>query len=129
MKTILLSIMGIIFIFGSVWLLKGNPNSAPTESEKENVSIVDGRQIIEIKARGGYSPSLTYAKANTPTTIKMITNGTFDCSSSLVIPGIGYRTYLPQTGITEIEIPEQEPDTKLQGLCSMGMFSFQIKFE
>src|SRR3989344_2275933 len=58
-----------------------------------NVSIVDGKQIIEIDAKGGYNPRKTAAKADIPTVLKIKTSGTFDCSSALVIPSLGYRKY------------------------------------
>src|SRR3989344_3521508 len=36
-----------------------------------NVSIVDGKQIIEIDAKGGYNPRKTAAKADIPTVLKI----------------------------------------------------------
>ena len=56
--------------------------TAPEEKSKnqkaDNVSMIDGKQIIEIDAKGGYSPSVTVAKADTPTIIKVKTQGTFN---------------------------------------------------
>ncbi|HMP67258.1 MAG TPA: hypothetical protein PKA60_00720 [Candidatus Paceibacterota bacterium] len=94
----------------------------------DNVSVVDGVQIITITAKGGYSPRTTNAKADIPTVIKMDTAGTFDCSSALAIPNLSYRSYLPPSGETLIDIPAQKSGTKLQGLCSMGMYNFAINF-
>ncbi|MHB0978080.1 MAG: hypothetical protein ACYC1K_01560 [Minisyncoccota bacterium] len=93
-----------------------------------NVSIVDGKQIIDITARGGYSPRITMAKADMPTVIRMSTKGSFDCSSAVSIPSLGYRANLPPTGTTDIEIGVQKSGSTLQGLCAMGMYNFQIKF-
>ena len=58
----------------------------------------------------------------------MKTSGTFDCSSALVIPALGYRTNLPAQGVTDIEVPPQAAGTRLQGLCAMGMYSFVVNF-
>lgn len=100
-----------------------------SEQNVNNVSIVDGKQIIEIRAKGGYSPRTTTAKADIPTVIKIDTKATFDCSSALVIPSLSYRKNLPLTGETLIDLPPQKAGSKLQGLCAMGMYNFLINFE
>lgn len=99
-----------------------------TQENINNVSLVDGKQIVEISARGGYSPRITMAQANVPTIIRMSTKGSFDCSSAVSIPSLGYRANLPPTGTTDIEVPAQKSGSTLQGLCAMGMYNFQIKF-
>jgi plastocyanin domain-containing protein len=115
-------------------IMSGGNNAAPNKNTgggtgtQENVSIVDGKQIISLTAKGGYSPRKTIARANTPTTIKMTTNGTFDCSTSLVIPDLNYKKNLPFTGETLIDVPPQKEGTVLRGLCGMGMYSFEIDF-
>lgn len=97
-------------------------------STAQNVQQVDGNQVIAIQAKGGYSPKVTSAKASISSTLQMITEGTYDCSSSLTIPSLGIRKNLSPTGITEVEIPPQEPGTTIEGLCSMGMYRFVIHF-
>ena len=79
------------------------------DSEPVAVSqVVDGKQVIEIKAKGGYTPREILAKADMPTVIKVKTQGTFDCSSALVIPSLNYRSNLSPSGVTEIEVPPQK---------------------
>ncbi len=123
--TLLSIIFAAVLIFGAVFLV-GNDDS--TGEEGNNVSIVDGKQIITINAKGGYAPRKTSAKADVSTVIKMDTKGTFDCSSALVIPSLGYRKNLPPAGETLIDLPPQKAGSKLQGLCAMGMYSFSIEF-
>jgi plastocyanin domain-containing protein len=94
-----------------------------------NVTVVDGKQIITITSKGGYSPKVSIAKADMPTVIKMVTNGTFDCGASVSIPSLKYQTSLPATGETLIDVPAQGKGTTLNGTCSMGMYNFSIKFE
>ena len=94
----------------------------------ENVSIEGDMQIIEITARGGYSPQLSLAKADIPTILRVKTLGTFDCSSALSIPAIGYRNNLSLSGVTDILIPPQKQGTNLLGTCAMGMYSFSVNF-
>jgi len=128
MKSVILSlIIAAIVIGGAVLLAKGG-NSNNLQSAPNIAAVSDGKQVIEIYAKGGYSPRVTIAKAGVPTLIRVKTQGTFDCSSALVIPNIGYRTSLPPSGVTEIEVPAQKSGSILQGLCAMGMYNFQIHF-
>ncbi len=105
------------------------PVSDVPSGDPANVAMADGKQVIAIQAKGGYSPKSTVAKAGVPTVIKMVTKGTFDCSSSLTIQSLGYQGVLPATGETLIDVPAQEKGATLQGVCSMGMYTFAIKFE
>lgn len=107
---------------------KNNLTQEPTIIEN-NVSLEDGKQIITLNAKGGYSPNISKAKAGIPTLLKMETKNTMDCSLSLVIPDLKYRNFLPSSGTTEIEIPPQPTGKTIQGLCSMGMYGFKIIFE
>ncbi|HEY4519839.1 MAG TPA: hypothetical protein VJH33_02275 [Candidatus Paceibacterota bacterium] len=102
--------------------------SPSTTTAVNNVSIVDGKQIIEIGAKGGYAPKVSVAKAGIPTILRVQTRGTFDCSSALVIPSVGYRENLPPSAVTDIEVPAQKSGSTLQGLCAMGMFNFKVQF-
>jgi plastocyanin domain-containing protein len=98
----------------------------PTESV-ENVEIRDGIQYITVTAQGGYSPRLSSAQANIPTKLIVETNGTYDCSAALVIEAVDYQEILPSSGEEVIDLGTPAPGT-LQGLCSMGMYSFTINF-
>ncbi|MDP2664935.1 MAG: hypothetical protein Q8O97_03235 [bacterium] len=127
MKLILISIVLVIALVGGAILLSRGGVGSGVASES-NVSVVDGKQVIEIDAKGGYVPRNTVAQANIPTVIKLKTRGTFDCSSALVIPSIGYRANLPPSGETLIELPPQKEGSTMQGLCAMGMYNFVISF-
>ncbi|AKM83997.1 TPA: hypothetical protein DCZ46_01545 [Candidatus Campbellbacteria bacterium] len=135
MKPTTIAILIIVVLIGASFVYSRNKDvSDDTKKEeikevKSNVSVVDGKQIITIDARGGYFPQMTIAKADMPTIIKVETKSTFDCSSALVIPDLNYQKNLPPTAVTEIEVPPQKAGEEIQGLCSMGMYSFQIKFE
>ena len=113
-------------IGGAMFLLSGN--SAPA-TQAVTALVVDGKQIIPITAKGGYAPRSNVARADMPTIIRVTTKGTFDCSSALTIPSIGYRTNLPLSGITDINVPPQKAGTTLRGLCAMGMYTFSIDFQ
>jgi len=116
----LLSGLAIYFIF-----LKDTPATPSTAS---NVYIEEGTQIIEIRVKGGYFPQVTTASSGLPTVLRFITSSTFDCSSALNIPSLNYQTNLPLSGTTDVPISVPRPNTKLQGLCSMGMYNFIVNF-
>jgi plastocyanin domain-containing protein len=126
---IILSTVAIVLIVGALFFFSGTNNNQSSNSEKQSVEISDGKQYVDILAKGGYFPRNNIAKAGIFTVIRMKTQSTFDCSSSVVIPSIGYRKNLPLSGTTEIEIPPQNPGTVLQGFCAMGMYSFSITFD
>jgi plastocyanin domain-containing protein len=128
MKMIVVSlVIAAAVIFGALVFTKSASqpgNSVPAQ----NVTIVDGKQIIEIEARGGYSPRKSIAKAGLPTILRFKTSGTFDCSSSIRIPSLNISKILPQSGTTDIDLGDQKSGA-LQGSCGMGMFPFEIDFQ
>ena len=107
---------------------QSNSTSITEETPVNNVSIIDGKQIIDIKAKGGYTPRKSVAKANIPTILRMNTSGTFDCSSSVRIPSMNIFKSLPQSGVTDIDLGTQKVGT-LNGSCGMGMYPFEIEFQ
>lgn len=127
MKGSTISILAAIILISGIFFIATYENNSDTDTGN-NVSIVNDQQIIEISARGGYFPRTSFAKAGIPTTIKVTTNGTYDCSAALVIPSIGYQKFLAASGVTNVEIPPQKSGTTIQGFCSMGMYNFDINF-
>lgn len=127
--TLIATLIASALIVGAVWL---SADSKTTQSgvagDNANVAVVDGVQIIDITAKGGYSPRVSEAQAGIPSILRVNTKGTFDCSSALVIPSLSYRKNLPPSDVTDIQLPPQESGTSLQGLCSMGMYSFTVNF-
>lgn len=122
-------ILTVVAIGGIVMLLRNGETEIPVATGNQtNVAVVDGKQVIQINAKGGYAPRVTVAKANMPTVINVQTNGTFDCSSALTVPMVGFRKNLPATGVTPIEIPPQQPGATIKGVCSMGMYGFAVNF-
>jgi plastocyanin domain-containing protein len=115
--------LGIIFTSGSK--TTGNKDTASIE----NVQIKDGVQYITINASAGYSPRISSAKAGIPTKLIMKTDGAYDCSSSVVIPSMGFQKVLPSTGETEIDLGVPKAGVPLRGVCGMGMYNFQINFQ
>lgn len=119
-------IVALLVIIGAMYF-SGNSKNAKDENVN-NVTVVDGKQIVEIKAKGGYTPVHSVAKAGIPTILRVDTNGTFDCSSSIRIPSLNIGQNLPMSGSTDIDIGIEQAGI-FQGTCGMGMYPFDIKFE
>ena len=120
----------MIFFASNSGQKKSNPKTnTKADAEVVPVQIVDGKQIIEVTARGGYNPRDITAKAGVLTILRMKTSGTFDCSSAFVIPSLGIQKMLPSTGVTDFEIPAQTSGSSINGTCGMGMYRMQINFQ
>lgn len=85
--------------------------------------------MIDLTAKGGYSPNYIEAKAGIPTELHVTTQGTFDCSASLVITSLGYENILEPTGVETIAIAANKAKGTLEGTCGMGMYDFEIAFK
>ena len=124
--TIISLIFGLIIITGAV-IYSNNGQNGSTSVNVDNVRVENGKQIVEIRARGGYLPRRSIAKADIPTIIRFNTSGTFDCSASVRIPSLGISKLLPQSGSTDIDIGQNKIGN-LRGSCGMGMYPFEIEF-
>ena len=119
--------LGLVVGIGIIFIGDSKNDNASTGST-QSVEIKNGVQYITINARGGYSPKVSIAKADIPTKLIVKTDGTYDCSASLVIHSVGFQKILPQTGETEIDLGIPKVGVPLNGVCGMGMYSFQINF-
>lgn len=122
--TIVAVIVAVVIIGGAFMISKGGSKDVSAN----NVSMVDGKQVIEISAKGGYHPLKSVAKAGIPTVLRFDTNGTFDCSSSVRIPSMDISQTLPQTGTTDIDLGIPTV-ASIQGTCGMGMYRFTLDFQ
>lgn len=115
-----------IFILIAVALTRGgNPSGSAPDGSNGNVSVVDGQQIVTIRAKGGYLPGTTDVKAGIPTILRVITSATYDCSSAIRIPSLRIGKNLPPSGTTDIALGTLQPGI-LQGTCGMGMYRFEL---
>lgn len=118
----LVMLIGIGIVFG------GSDDTTKSTGAASNVEIRDGIQYVTVKAKGGYSPRVSTAKAGIPTKLIVKTDGTYDCSASLVIRSIGFQKILAQTGEEVIDVGTPKAGQPLQGLCGMGMYNFLVNF-
>ncbi len=122
-------IAGALIVAGAIMYGNGGGGDATPAADAHNVTVADGTQIITMDVKGGYTPKASRAKAGIPTVLRMRTNGTYDCSSSVNIPKLGIRQLLPTSGTTDIPIPAQLAGTTLDGTCAMGMYRFSVSFD
>ncbi len=128
MKSTGISIVIAGALIGGSILYTGVRSSGATDVPANNVSIVDGKQIVEVSVKGGYRPQKSVAKAGVPTVLRFVTNGTYDCSGAVRIPSMGYSAFLPATGKTDVDLGVQQAGV-LRGMCAMGMYVFEIAFK
>jgi plastocyanin domain-containing protein len=123
-------IISVALIIGAIIFTRGTgaSDTVARPVDADNVSIVDGTQIVEINAKGGYQPRVSVAKAGIPTVVRFNTSGTFDCSSAVRIPSMNISKLLPSNGSTDISIGTGQIGT-LSGSCGMGMYPFSIEFQ
>lgn len=119
--------VSFVLIGWAFWI--ASPKSGADALSAVSAVVVDGTQFIDMRAKGGYAPRVITAKAGMPTILRVTTDGTFDCSASLVIPKLSYQKFLPSSGTEDIRIAAEQAQGTLQGLCSMGMYNFQINFQ
>jgi len=127
MKATIISIIIALVLIALAIVFSNNSLKKEDYFPINNVAIVDGKQIIEIHAKGGYTPRVSNAKAGIPTILRFDTAGTFDCSASVRIPSMDISQFLPQKGVTDIDLGNPAVGT-LQGSCGMGMYPFEIEF-
>ena len=131
--TIIISILlAILVIVGAIYFSNKSASQGRDQNTEEqivnNVSVVNGKQIIEIRAKGGFNPIHSVARAGIPTILRVDTDGTFDCSSTVRIPSMNISQNLPMSGTTDIDIGIQKAGL-FQGTCGMGMYPFDVRFE
>lgn len=130
MKNIIIPTLIAVGLIGGTIALTRVPVSSTDGNTPvaEVVRVQDGVQIIDLRAKGGFTPRRANATAGIPTTIRFNTKSTFDCSASVRIPSLNVSKLLPATGVTDIAIGTPSAGV-LKGTCGMGMYPFEIEFK
>jgi hypothetical protein len=103
--------------------------SQPVAALDPSLPQSDGTHLFVNAGNGGYSPRTLHAQASIPITLNLVTNQTYSCSRSFVIPSLGVEKLLPSSGTSSISIPAQVAGTILRFSCSMGMYTGEIVFD
>lgn len=120
-------VIGLGVIFAGDSKSEDSANTAITGTV-QNSEIKDGIQYITVRAKGGYLPRVSTAKAGIPTKLIVKTENTYDCSASLIVRSLGFQKILSRTGEEVIDIGTPRAGESLRGICSMGMYNFLINF-
>lgn len=124
-KNIIISIaISLALIGGTLYFV--SDRTTPSGIQSQNVEIRDGVQYVTITAKGGYSPSVTQIKGGVPTKLVVKTDGTYDCTASLIVRSVGFQKILQPTGEEIIDLGIPKSGEKVLGVCGMGMYNFQI---
>ena len=127
-NTIISIFISLALIGGTLYFVSDKSASSGGEvAQTQNVEVKDGVQYVTITAKGGYSPRVMEIKGGLPTKLVVKTDGTYDCSASLVVRSIGFQKILQPTGEEVIDLGTPKSGDKVQGVCGMGMYNFQIK--
>ena len=126
-KVIISICISIALVGGTLYLIS-QEQAAPAgaQAQNNNVEIRDGVQYVTVAAQGGYFPNSSDIQPDIPTKLIVKTNGTYDCSASLVIRDVGYQKILPSTGEEIIDLGIPTSGQKIQGVCGMGMYNFSV---
>lgn len=124
-------LIGIAFLLaaGGALFFSATGGQAPSAATPVATASKEKTQSVHIRVNHGYSPHLSFARGGEPLRLEIETKDTYDCTSSIYIPALHFRKFLPATGVTSIDIPPQEKGSTLTVLCAMGMYSFDIQFE
>lgn len=128
-KNVIISIVVSITLTGGIlYFVSDKSTSSGDGSVTQNTEVQDGVQYVNITAKGGYSPRSSQVKAGIPTKLVVKTDGTYDCSSSLVVGSVGFQKILQPTGEEIIDLGTPKAGDKVQGVCGMGMYNFTVNF-
>ncbi len=128
-KNVIISIViSMVFIGGTFYFVSDTSTSSGGGGAAQNIEIRDGIQYVNITAKGGYSPRSSQVKADIPTKLVVKTDGTYDCSASLVVRSAGFQKILQPTGEEIIDLGIPKSGEKIQGVCGMGMYNFAVNF-
>lgn len=128
-STILSVVVSAALVLGTFLLSGGRRHATDTLAlPADNVQIKQGTQVVEIAASGGYHPARSVAKSRVRTVLRFATRGAVDCASFIRIPALNLTQTLQQTGTTDVEVGLQPAGT-LHGMCTMGMYHFQVEFK
>lgn len=123
---IAITIISLSVLLASV-VLWGNNDDGEAIKNVQNVEVKDGVQYVTIDARGGYFPKESSIKPNMPTKLIIRTNNTYDCSASLVVRSANFQKMLKPTGEEIIDLGTLKSGEDINGVCGMGMYSFNVK--
>ncbi len=122
-----------LYSINSGLVLTGSPVSAAslvqTAKSAEQAPVISGNVAQINVLDNGYSPQILTLPANQEIELHLVTNNTRSCSRAFAIPDLNISELLPATGDVVVKLPPQPAGTKIQFMCSMGMYTGMFQFE
>ena len=111
----------------------GTETTVPAETTSQTTEPQAQQRIEVIAQTGGYLPRQIEAKAGVPTILVMKSEGAYGCERAFNIFDPATKTVLAseilsENGQTEFDLGIRAKGAELFGVCSMGMYYFQILF-
>jgi len=133
MKNIVLIVSIAIAALLVMFALSNGKSNKEAEIKGDTAETVlqegDIQVINVISTSGGYFPQNITAKAEKETLLRIESKNSYGCERSFRIPKLDITEILPQQGITEFQLGTPSQGEKILGTCSMGMYTFTIRFE
>lgn len=117
-----------VFIIGALGYFAFTLTQPKVLATSNDVQDEGDKQTVSVLAKNGFSPSIVNLKSDKPTTLKISTKNTIDCSNTLVISSLNIRKELPTSGDAEVTIPAQTAGSKITATCSMGHYFLELNF-
>jgi sulfite exporter TauE/SafE len=128
---VIVLLLGLYTLDGGLGLAGSSVSVAGVIRESrstESLAVVGN--VARINARNnGYSPNRISLPADQPIELHLLTSRTRSCSRAIYIPDINVMQLLPESGDTIINIPAQSSGTKMQFMCTMGMYGGVLRFQ
>jgi Cu+-exporting ATPase len=85
-----------------------------------HAQVEDGRQVVDITVKGGYSPSLIRVEAGKPVRLRFDRQENSDCTARVVFPDFRKSASLAAFGTTTLDLDVAEPG-EYSWACGMNM--------
>lgn len=118
---IVVTVLGLLLIGGVAWFFFG-------EREKTTAQVVEGKQVLRVAVKGGYSPDTLVVKWGRPVRIEFDRQETSGCSDTVVFGDFGISRPLPAFKTTSVEFtPEKAGEFSFT--CGMNMMRGKLIVE
>ena len=110
----------IVVVLGGLALMAALAWYFFSPQKATHAQVEDGRQVVDITVKGGYSPSLIRVEAGTPVRLRFDRQENSDCTARVVFPDFRKSASLAAFGTTTLDLDVQEPG-EYSWACGMNM--------
>ena len=118
---LVVTVIGLLLIAGVAWFFFG-------EREKTTAQVVEGKQVVRVAVKGGYSPDTLVVKRGRPVRIEFDRQETSGCSDTVVFSDFGISRPLPAFKTTAVEFTPDKAG-QFSFTCGMNMLRGKLIVE